>query len=326
MKRVLIGNTTFASTAPEALEMLEQAGYEVVANPYGKPLNEDQLLELIGDFDAIVSGFNQITARVLERADRLKVIAQHGIGVDSIDVAAASHRGVVVSTAVGTNENAVADLTFGLMLSLTRSIPAAHSLVIGGSWSVITGGEVWGKTLGIVGLGRIGRAVTRRAQGFEMNVLAYARSSDEEFVKEHGISLVTMEELLSQSDFVTLHVPLKENTRHLIGAEELALMRPDSFLINTARGGLLDENAVFHALAEKRIAGAALDCFSSEPPTGSRLLGLNNLIATPHMGAFTREALGRTSISCAQSILDVLGGRRPQFVVNREVLSQLCLR
>lgn len=319
--RVLVTARMFGRLSSEPLEVLEKGGCELVLNPYaGRRLNEGEMLELIKDVDGAIVGEDDLTARVIEAGNRLRVISKFGVGVDRIDVAFATRKGIIVTNTPGTNKNAVADLAFGLILSLARRIPKAHNLVQTGGWEVVAGVEVWGKILGIVGLGQIGRAVALRARGFNMRILGYDIYVDEAALKENGIEFVPLEELLESSDFVTLHVPLSEGTRNLIGRRELALMKETAYLINTSRGGVVDEDALYEALKGGQVAGAALDVFEREPPLGSKLLGLPNLITTPHMGGHTVEAIREMGMVVAENLVRALHGEKPLFCVNPEVM------
>jgi len=226
----------------------------------------------------------------------------------------------VVISAPGANSGAVADLTFGLFLSLARSIPFADRAVKEGGWPRIVGIDLSGKTLGIIGLGQVGKKVAKRALGFDMTVLAYDVVKDEDFAQKWGISYRSLDEVFAESDFLSIHVPLIDSTRKLIAKRELQLMKKGAFLVNIARGGVVDEEALYQALLEGKIRGAALDVFLSEPPEGNPLFALDSVIATPHMGGYTTEALRETGMICARGIVDTLRGKRPQNIVNPEVL------
>lgn len=214
----------------------------------------------------------------------------------------------------------MADLTFDLFLSLARSIPFADRTVKEGKWPRLVGVQVNGKVLGIIGLGQIGKKVATRASGFDMKILAYDVVKDEAFAKQCGITYCSLNELLANADFVSIHIPLIPTTRGLIGERQLKLMKKDSFLVNISRGEIVDEEAIYQALKEERIRGAALDVFSCEPLGESPLLKLDNVISTPHMGGYTLEALKETGMICVRGIVDVLEGRQPQFAVNPEVV------
>jgi D-3-phosphoglycerate dehydrogenase len=323
MPRVLITARIYGYLSDAGFEFFRKRGIDVVSNPYrGKGLTEAQLLELTGGVDGLLTGVDRVTRKVIEAADRLKVISKFGTGVDNIDVQAATERGIIVTSAPGANSESVADMTFALILAVARNLPSAFNRVRGGEWPLMVGTEVYGKSLGLIGLGEIGRRVARRASAFSMNILAHDVFPDEEFIRERRITLVPLETLLQESDFVSVHVPLTENTKHLIGRKELEMMRPSAFLINTARGGIVDEDALYEALGSGRIAGAGFDVLESEPPADRRLLRLDNFILTPHISPFTKEAIARVEQVSAQNIVDVLEGRTPSCIVNPAVLDR----
>jgi D-3-phosphoglycerate dehydrogenase len=289
--------------------------------PQGKRISEEELIRSTGEYDAIIVGIEKITKSVIEASKKLKILTKHGAGVDNIDVEAASRRRIVVTSAPGTNSEAVADLTIGLFLALVRSIPFADRSVKEGGWPRMVGVQINGKVLGIIGLGQIGKRVAKRALGFDMRILAYDVFKDEAFARKGGITYVSLNEVLAESDFLSIHVPINPSTRGLIGERELNLIKKEAFLVNISRGDIIDEEALCRFLKEGRIRGAALDVFTQEPPTGSPLLALDNVILTPHMGAYTFEALRETGMVCVRGIVDVLEGREPQFIVNPEVLN-----
>ncbi|MBW1993263.1 MAG: phosphoglycerate dehydrogenase, partial [Deltaproteobacteria bacterium] len=294
---------------------------EVLPNPCkGRALSEDELIEMIDGAHGLLTGVDPVTARVIESARQLKVISKFGAGVDNIDLQAATRKGVIVTNAPGTNSDSVADMAFSLMLAISRRIPLAFDLVRKGEWPLLMGTEIWNKTLGIVGLGNIGKRVALRAKGFNMKVLAYEIAPDEPFVKANDIQLVGLDQLLRESDFISIHTPLTAETRNLMGKEQFAFMKPSAFLVNTARGGIVDEAALYEALKSEKIAGAAFDVLEQEPPKDRKLLGLDNFIVTPHIAAFTAEAIGNMERLSSQNIIDVLEGRIPPHVVNKEVL------
>ena len=234
-------------------------------------LDKAQLLEVLPAYDAlVVRSATKVTAEVLAAGERLRVVGRAGTGVDNIDVDAASRRGIVVVNAPASNSVAVAELTIGAILALARQIPQAHASLAASKWerNKFMGFEVRGKTLGLVGLGRVGAEVARRARGLEMSILAYDPVVSTDRAAQLGVTLATLDEVLEQSDFVSLHVPLIEATRNMIDTARLARMKPTAYLINAARGGTVDEAALLDALERKQIAGVALDVFAKEPPTG----------------------------------------------------------
>jgi D-3-phosphoglycerate dehydrogenase len=286
-------------------------------------LSEDELVEAIGDYDALVvrSG-TQVTARVIEAGKQLQIIGRAGVGVDNINVEAATQRGIMVVNAPDGNSIAAAEHTIAMMMSLTRHIPTADASLRDGKWErkKFVGTEVTGKTLGVIGMGRIGREVARRARGLQMRVLAYDPYVSSEQAERLGVKMCELEHALCESDFVTIHVPLTEATRNLIGERELEMIKPSAYLINCARGGIVDETALHVALEKGQLAGAALDVFISEPPRDNPLLNNHRVVVTPHLGASTREAQVAVAVDVARQILDVLGGRPAAHPVNAPLI------
>jgi D-3-phosphoglycerate dehydrogenase len=323
MYKVLVTARIFGHLSDDSFDIFKNSGFELADNPYReKGLSGNELIELIGGVHGLLTGVDQVTAKVINAADELKVISKFGTGVDNIDVAAATHKGVVVTNAPGMNSDAVADMTFSLILSIARRIPFANDQVRKGNWPLIVGTEICNKTLGLIGLGQIGKRVAMRAGGFNMKILAYELLPDEQFVQELGIKLVPLNRLFQESDFVSIHVPFTSETEDLIKTEQLEMMKPTAYLINTARGGIVDENALYHALESGEIAGAAFDVFKEEPLKQKALIELDSFIATPHISPFTKEAIENAEKLSAQNIIDVLKGQFPPFIVNPEVLNK----
>ena len=317
--RVLITVPGFGRASAAPLERLTAAGCVVIPNPTGVRLTEDQVFGLVGDVEAIIAGTEPLTARVLAAAPRLRIIARRGVGFDAVDVEAATAKGIVVSTTVGVLSDAVADHAFGLLLAVARQIPLLDRTIKSGRWDRSPATDVHNKTLGIVGLGAIGRAVARRGAGFGMRLLSYEIVPDRAAAASLGVTLCDLDTVLRDSDFVTLHVPLSPATRHLIGEATLPKMKPTAFLINTSRGDVVDEGALLRALQEGRLAGAGLDVFHDEPVRDRTLVALDRVVATPHVASHTRETLARMEQSCADAVLAVLKGERPKHMVNPEV-------
>jgi D-3-phosphoglycerate dehydrogenase len=308
---VLIGSRSFGQAFPEHLKELEKAGCEVMPNKVGRAYRAAELMELLAGKDAIITGTDELTAKVINSADRLKTIAKHGVGLETIDLEAARARGIVVSATPGAIHESVADLTLALVLALARSIIPAHLSTRAGGWKPFFGMELKGKTLGIVGLGRIGKAVCDRARAFGMTVIAHDPCPDEGFSAGRGVEYVSLKTLLAKSDVVTLHAPADEAAAPLIGRAELAAMKKSAFLINTARGKLVDEDALLSALREGRLAGAGLDTFMNEPPAGSALLELENVVLTPHQGGRTIDGQRRMGEMTIENCLKALRGEPP---------------
>jgi D-3-phosphoglycerate dehydrogenase len=317
--KALIGPRVEAEIIREARGLLEEKGFEITQTWLECADRDDEVQELLRDKDAYLPGAELITAQAIDEAKRLRVIARFGVGVDNIDLEAATRNGIVVTNAAGANRDAVAELVVGLMIGIARSIPWSDRQMRDANWVIPVGKPVAETTLGLIGLGAIGKEVVQRLQGFDMKVLAYDVVRDEDFASQFDIQYAELDEVLKNADFISLHVPLLESTRGIIGREELQAMKSTAYLINAARGGVVDESALHQALVEGWIAGAAADVFEHEPPEGSPLLELNNFIATPHMGVFTDRTLARVALINARAIVDVLEGRRPPNVVNPQV-------
>jgi len=305
--------------AEDGLERLRQAGEVTVVSK----LAEAELIRQIPDFDAlVVRSETRVTAPVIEAGRKLRVVGRAGVGVDNIDVTAATRKGILVVNAPRGNIVAAAEHTMALLFALARWVPQADASVRRGDWTRarFVGVEVRGKTLGVVGLGNVGSEVAKRAHGLEMDVIAYDPVVSVERAELFNVALVTLGELLERADFITVHVPLVESNRNLIGAAELARMKPTARLINTARGGIVDEAALLAALESGRLAGAAADVFEKEPPGENRLFTLPNFIATPHIGASTAEAQVSVAFDVAEEVAAVLAGDLPRFAVNAPAL------
>jgi len=317
--KILVTARSFRSTPGRHKELLEQSGHEVVESPVDRPLKEAEMVELIGDVDGAILGLDNVTATVIEAGGELKVLSRYGVGVDRVDLEAATAAGVVVTNTPGTNHIAVAELTLGLMLSLARRIPQHNKSVREGSWARVRGTELADKTLGIIGLGWISKEVIRRAYAFDMRIVVQTGYPDKELADRYRVEYVPLEGLLEEADFVSLHCAVTPERCDLIGEKELHAMKPSSYLVNTARGELVDEDALLRALQEGWIAGAAMDAFKEEPATASPLVKLENFIATPHLGATTYESIIRMGTLAVENTLRVLRGERPAYVVNPKV-------
>ena len=304
------------NVAAEGVSLLQRQ----VAVDVRRGLAPDELVAAIGDYDAlVVRSETRVTEPVIAAgAGRLKVIARAGIGVDNIDLDAATRAGIAVVNAPIGNTVAAAEHTMALMLALARNVPQAYASMKAGQWqrSAFMGIEVRNKTLGIIGLGRVGSEVARRAAAFGMRLVAYDPFVSPDLAARLGVAVMSLEELLPQSDFVTLHTPLTAGTQHLISETRLGMMKPGARLINVARGELVDDDALLAALEGERLAGAALDVFANEPPGDLPVLGHPRLVATPHLGASTEEAQREVAIEAAEQVLAVLDGRPARNTVN----------
>lgn len=321
--KVLVTATTFGVREPRLRSTLEDMVGEVRYNPFGRPLKAEELRGMVGDVDGLIAGVDEVTESVMDAAPRLKVIARYGVGVDKVDLDAATRRGIVVTNTPGANSSAVAELAVGLMIALARGICGAARQTREGAWPRCVGMGLKGKTVGLVGLGRIGREVTRRLIGFGCKVVAFDPAVGEEEMTGLGVKSLTLEELLASSDIVSLHVPLLPSTEKMVNQGFLSRMKKGALLINTARGELIDEVALEKALRGGHLAGAALDCLCEEPPPADHpMLKMSQVIITPHMGAHTDEAMEAMGWMAIESCIAVLEGKRPQYVVNPQVYAR----
>ncbi|MCF7916780.1 MAG: phosphoglycerate dehydrogenase [Candidatus Omnitrophica bacterium] len=300
----------------EGIDILKKAGFDVDCK---YDLSPEQLKKEIGDYQAIViRSSTKLTEDIIKAAKNLKFIARAGVGVDNIDIKAATSCGIIVMNAPGGNTISTCEQTFALLLSAARKIPFAYNSLKNKKWerAKFKGTELYLKKLGIIGLGRIGKEVAKRALSFGMEVSVYDPFLQKEIAERLGIKSVSLEELLKHSDFITIHTPLTENTKNLISDKEFAMMKPTAFIINCARGGIVNEEALPKALAAKQIAGAAVDVYSKEPPLDLKIIDSEDLIVTPHLGASTKEAQVNVAIEAANSIKDALLGKAINNAIN----------
>lgn len=300
-----------------AVKLMEQFAGEIVFNPYDHPLAEGEILPLLEGVDGYIAGLDYITENVINKApDTLKVISRYGVGFERVDIKAAGEKGIIVTNTPGANSESVADMAIGLMLAAARKITFLDSQVKAGRWPRTSGKEIYKKTMGILGLGAIGKAVALRAKGFSMDILAYDPYFDENFAGEHKIKKCTLEEVISSSDFITLHLPVTESTRNIIDEDSIKNMKDGVVIINTSRGGLINEQAMYNGLKSGKIAGLGLDAFDKEPPENSALFEFENVIATPHAGAHTAEAVDKMALMSAENAIAVLSGKECRYIVN----------
>jgi phosphoglycerate dehydrogenase-like enzyme len=326
--KVLVTARTFPEVGQGAAELLRSHGCDVIVPRELGPLRAPELLPRLEGMDAVLASPDEFTPQVLAspQAARLKIISRWGVGYDSIDLPAATAQGIVLAYTPGFLNETVADYAFALLLSLARGVHLGHAFMARGEWEVVWGADVFGKTLGIIGCGRIGQAVARRASGFNMRLLGFDPSLSAE-LPALGIEPASLDQLLAESDFISLHAALTPKSRGLLGETELRKVKKGAFLINTARGALIDEKVLAQALREGWISGAALDTFSKEPlPLDHPLHGAPNLLMTPHLASFARETGERVSLAAAQAIVDAMEGRRPRWVVNEQVFASPSLR
>jgi len=319
MADVLITSRSFGEFVRTGLDILSDAELTVYRpGPEERPVTEARLLELVDGHNprAIIVGSDPITSAVLASAKRLRLVMKHGVGVDNIDIDAATDAGVLVANAPDTNTHAVADLTIGMILVLLRGIVGSAVSARSGGWGRVVGNELGARTVGVVGAGKIGSEVIRRLVPFGPEILAYDVVQDESLVASCGVVYVSLEELLEKSDVITLHVPLLPQTHRLIGRRQLESLKEDVKLVNIARGALIDEQALEEFLRAHPKAAAALDVFATEPPQESSLLGLENVVPTTHIGGYTYEAMERMDRVCAETAVAVLSGESPPNVLS----------
>lgn len=312
MTRVLLTTTSFQDTPGIHHDLLAAAGFEVVRER--GPLPESRMLELAGQFDAYLCGDDALTRAVLQKSrPRLKVVSKYGIGLDKIDVAAATDLRIPVLFTPGVNHTTVAEHTFALLLAAVRNLVVEANHVAAGRWTRITGNEVCGKTLAVVGFGRIGREVAIRARAFGLRVIGYGNYWDEDFARWHDITRVeSFDDVLAQADFISLHTKLTAKTRHLIHAGNIGRIRPGAVIVNCARGEILELSALVAALKSGHLKAYAADVLDQEPPPADHpLLGLPNVILTPHIGSRTHESVQRQASCAVENLTRFLSGRTP---------------
>ncbi len=296
----------------EARTMLSEAGFEIVSNDTGRILSREEQKALIRDAYAIIAGTEKYDREMLDGCENLKVVTRFGVGTDNFDLQAMQEMGVQVG--VIANYNAVAEFALTLILSVMKNLPRYDRVVREGKWSRFQMRELTGKTVGLVGFGRIGRRLAELLAGFDVTILAYDPYMNEEAAKERKVQIVSLEELLGRSDVVSLHLPSTKETQHLINAESIGKMKDGAYLINTARGALVDEQALYTALNSGKLSGAALDVFEKEPVTeGNPLFGLENTVLAPHVSALTFETNYNGGLICAESIIRVAQGQKPIY-------------
>jgi lactate dehydrogenase-like 2-hydroxyacid dehydrogenase len=310
-----------------AADILEAAGVEWTHSYGGPHWEDDATRDALRGVSAILAGSEHFDASTLKGAEGLQVIARNGVGYDKVDLDCCTDRGIVVTYAPGVMADAVADLTFALLLAMVRHVATGDRAVKAGSYNVPIGEDLPSMTLGLLGCGRIGAETVRRAKGFRMRVLVHDPFVDAAGLRQMGAEPVDRATLLAEADAISLHMPMSPDNANIVNAEFLGAMKKGSYLINTARGGLVDEAALIDALQGGRLAGAGLDCLASEPPVGisAQLVALDSVVATPHSGSLTITARIRMAQMAARSIVDVLQGRVPEQVVNRDVLEKLKL-
>lgn len=306
--KVLITPRSFGKNNPELFSRLKEAGLEIIRNDSGGILPEKTLVELIAPCEGIIVGVEQLNEHVLNHAPKLRAISKYGVGLDNIDLEYCKKKGIPVSRTVGTNSNAVADYTFALILGVARKICKINSLCHEKDWSKILGLDVYGKTLGIIGLGAIGKCVAKRARGFSMNILAFDPVWDADFATENEIRRTDIDDICKESDFISLHSILTSETRNMIDKRRIGLMKKNAIIINTARGELIDGDALLEALKSNCLGGAGLDVFKEEPPANSEWYAVKNLVMGSHCSSSTfgaTELMGNMAVTNLLKDLDL---------------------
>ncbi|TMV46137.1 phosphoglycerate dehydrogenase [Paenibacillus mesophilus] len=312
LKKVLVTATNYSVLCAEAKRMLEEGGCEIIENKVGRPHTFEELVPLVADIDGVVAGVDTWDEAVFKLAPKLKAIARFGVGVDNIDLAKAKEYGVKVTNVPGGNANAVAELTVGLLLSLIRNVPTLHQSARRGYWDRHVGEELAGKTVGLLGFGNIAQMVAKKLRGFDVSIIAYDKYPNTAKAEELGVELVSSDEVLSRGDIVSMHLPSLKETRHMMNDAAFAKMKRGAYFLNTARGALVDEQALYRALESRTIVGAAIDVYESEPVSADNpLFKLDNIITTPHTAAETAETYHRVGLVTAQALLDVFAGKEP---------------
>jgi len=314
--KVLVTPTTFGKSDPGLRAALEQQVGQVVYNPTAKSLSSAQLAELLPGCDGYIAGVDQIDRNALASATDLKIIARYGVGVDNVDLAAAREKGILVTNTPGANSAAVAELTLGLILSLTRHIPEAVSSTQKGEWPRLAGTSIEGKCVGLLGFGAVSKQVAKRLAGFDCRIIAYDPFPDQETARLYHVEILPLEKIREQSDILSLHMPLLAETRGIINHDFLTKMKKGAYLINTARGELVDEKALLDAVQNGLLQGVALDVFTKEPPDKENpLLNHPRVLVTPHSGAHTDGAMNKMGWMALNECLSILAGKEPEYQV-----------
>jgi D-3-phosphoglycerate dehydrogenase len=318
--RLLVTPTSFGQSSPKIWIELDDMFGEVIRNDLGRPLQGSELAAMVMDVDAIIAGLDEINAEVFENANRLKVVSRYGVGIENVDLATATSHHVVVTNTPGANSVSVAELAIGLILMCLRNICQLNKATRDGDWPRSEGISLRGKTLGLIGLGAIGMDVADRLRAFGCQLVATDPFTKTETAIAHDVKLVTLNQLLAEADIISLHAPVTPQTKEMVNREFLSKVKPGVVIINTARGQLIDENALVDALKDGRVRGAGLDAFSKEPPGADNpLFQFSQVIATPHTGAHCDDAITAMSYRAMENCITVLKGERPINVVNPDV-------
>ncbi len=320
MAKVLIAPSPLDGIDAEFVTVLKNAGHELIYPKKGQQLSEAELIQWLHGVDAVLAGSEPYNEKVIHANPQLKVIARVGVGYDAVDLKTSTKNKIVVTIAPGTNQGAVAEHAFCLILALAKKLVPQHKSVEAGQFPRGTNIPLRGRTLGLAGLGRTGKAMATRGLAFEMNVIAYEPYPDHDFCKSHNINLVTWEELLQESDYLSLHLPYNQDSHHLVNSKTLGLMKSTAYLINTSRGGVIKTDDLHEALKSKKIAGAGLDVFEEEPPGKLAIFEMENLVLTAHMAGVDIQSRDDMALSAAHAVVDILRGKWPkEKIVNPEV-------
>lgn len=314
-RKVLVTSGSFGEVSDEPLGILKE--YDMQVDFENGSYDEEKFLNIISEYDALIIGAHELMAKAMEKAKKLKIICKHGAGVDNIDLEAARKFNICVTNVPATNSNAVADMAFGLILDVARKISLSSRQVKSALWErkKNIGVDVYRKTLSLVGFGAIARNMARRAVGFGMEVYAHDPFVSEQLEEYSYVKLVSFKEAIERADFLSIHVPLNEKTKNLINREQMAMMKKGSFIINTSRGGIVNEEALYEYLANNHLAGAGLDVTEKEPPTGSPLIDLDSVTIVPHIASYSRESLNTVSLVCARNIVKIFSGEELDNIV-----------
>jgi D-3-phosphoglycerate dehydrogenase len=305
MNFILTSPSSFGSITREPIEILEKQGFTIINNPFGRKLTENEVIELAKDCIGIVAGVEPLTAKVMEALPKLKCISRVGIGMDNVDLDYAKQKGIIVVNTPDSPTRSVAELTLGMTMALLRKIPQADCAMKNKQWQKQIGNLLYEKKIGVVGLGRIGRLVSELFRGLGNPVMGFDLFPNKEWASEHQVDLVDFDTLLSQSDIITLHIPGNKDKSTLLGEHEISTMKNGAFLINIARGGVVDEEALYNALVSNKLSGAAVDVFSEEPYSGN-LCDLSNIILTPHLGSYALEGKLQMEIDASNNLITAL--------------------
>lgn len=307
MTKVLVTPRSFAKfNNKEVIAKFESHGIEMIPNPYGRILTESELITAMADVDAIIVGVDPITSSVMGAAPHLKTIAKYGVGTDNIDLEKAKELGISVTKTINANSEAVADYTFALMLDVARNVTRINNNAKDGDWKKITSIDVYGKKIGIIGLGAIGKGMVSRSQGFNMEVYGFDLFKDEDYIEANNIHFTSIEEIIKECDFISLHLPLTEDTKNILNKESLKDAKDNLVIVNTARGGLINEDDIYEMLKENKIYGLGIDAFAQEPPIGNPLLDLDNVIVGSHTAAGSIGATNSMTNMAVDNVINEL--------------------